>query len=152
MPGDIMVAPQTNPDFVPGMKKAVAIVTDKGGRTSHAAIVSRELGIPAVVGTENATEILKPDMVVTVNGALGEVYKGGLSKSPPTTQSIIPTEHIKTATRVYVNLAQPDLAEKVASQQVDGIGLLRAEFIMANIGTHPKNSFTTVKKTSLSKL
>ncbi|MEK7605514.1 MAG: phosphoenolpyruvate synthase [Patescibacteria group bacterium] len=146
MPGDIMVAPQTNPDFVPGMKKAVAIVTDKGGRTSHAAIVSRELGIPAVVGTENATEILKPDMVVTVNGALGEVYKGGLSKSPPTTQSIIPTEHIKTATRVYVNLAQPDLAEKVASQQVDGIGLLRAEFIMANIGTHPKKLIHDGKK------
>lgn len=146
MPGDVMVAPQTNPDFVPGMKKAVAIVTDKGGRTSHAAIVSRELGIPAVVGTETATETLKNDMIITVNGAVGEVYKGGITKSAPTHQSVIPANTIKTATKVYVNLAQPDLAEKVASQHVDGIGLLRAEFIMANIGTHPKKLIHEGKK------
>ena len=146
LPGDVMVAPQTNPDFVPGMKKAVAIVTDSGGRTSHAAIVSRELGIPAVVGTEHATETLKNDMVITVNGATGEVFKGGITKSQPITQAIVPTNHIKTATRVYVNLAQPELAEKVALQHVDGIGLLRAEFIMANIGTHPKKLIHDGKK------
>jgi len=146
MPGDVMVAPQTNPDFVPGMKKAVAIVTDSGGRTSHAAIVSRELGIPAVVGTENATQLLKNEMVVTVNGALGEVYKGGLAKSGSTAPTVIPQDTIKTATKVYVNLAQPDLAEKVAAQHVDGVGLLRAEFIMANIGTHPKKLIHDGKK------
>lgn len=147
MPGDIMVAPQTNPDFVPGMKKAVAIITDRGGRTSHAAIVSRELGIPAVVGTDNATEILKNEMVVTVNGAVGEVYKGGLAKSDPAApNTVVASDNIKTATKVYVNLAQPDLAEKVAAQHVDGIGLLRAEFIMANIGTHPKKLIHDGKK------
>lgn len=146
LPGDVMVAPQTNPDFVPGMKKAVSIVTDKGGRTSHAAIVSRELGIPAVVGTEIATKTLKNNMVITVNGATGEVFQGGLTKSSPTTQAVIPSQHIKTATKVYVNLAQPDLAEKVAMQHVDGVGLLRAEFIMANIGVHPKKLIHDGKK------
>lgn len=139
MPGDVMVAEQTNPDFVPAMKKAVAIVTDKGGRTSHAAIVSRELGIPAVVGTEKATQLLKRGAVVTVNGAKGEIYKGAIKKSATSHDTPhVSTEHIKTATKVYVNLAQPDLVEEVAKRHVDGIGLLRAEFIMANIGTHPK--------------
>ncbi|MBI5044335.1 MAG: phosphoenolpyruvate synthase [Candidatus Levybacteria bacterium] len=146
LPGDVMVAPQTNPDFVPGMKKAIAIVTDKGGRTSHAAIVSRELGIPAVVGTEQATKILTNASVVTVNGTTGEVFKGGITKSNLTQQQAIPSDRIKTATHVYVNLAQPDLAEKVAAQHVDGIGLLRAEFIMANIGTHPKKLIHDGKK------
>jgi pyruvate,water dikinase len=146
LPGDVMVAPQTNPDFVPGMKKAAAIVTDRGGRTSHAAIVSRELGIPAVVGTDNATEILKEGTVVTINGGVGEVYKGGLAKSAPIGEPMVNTEHYKTATKVYVNLAQPDLAEKVANQYVDGVGLLRAEFIMANIGTHPKKLIHDGKK------
>ncbi|MEK9169807.1 MAG: PEP/pyruvate-binding domain-containing protein [Patescibacteria group bacterium] len=75
-PGDILVAPQTNPDYVPAMKKAAAIVTEKGGRTSHAAIVSRELGIPAVVGAEGATKILKEGMVISVNGLTGDVFKG----------------------------------------------------------------------------
>jgi len=124
----------------------VAIITDRGGRTSHAAIVSRELGIPAVVGTDNATEILKNDMVVTVNGALGEVYKGGITKSAAGAPTVIPADNIQTATKIYVNLAQPDLAEKVAAQHVDGIGLLRAEFIMANIGTHPKKLIQDGKK------
>jgi pyruvate, water dikinase len=133
--GDILVAPQTNPDYVPAMKKAAAIVTDSGGRTSHAAIVSRELGIPAVVGTGQATKLLKTGEAVTVDGAKGEVYKG--------TAHIIKTDAprekdtIKTATKVYVNLAQPTLAEKVAQEHVEGIGLLRAEFMMADIGAHP---------------
>jgi pyruvate,water dikinase len=76
--GDILVAPQTNPDYVPAMKKAVAIIKEKGGRTSHAAIVSRELGIPAVVGAEAATKKLKNEMIVTVKGQTGEVFKGKL--------------------------------------------------------------------------
>lgn len=135
--GDVLVAEQTNPDFVPAMKKAVAIVTERGGRTSHAAIVSRELGIPAVVGAPLATKKLKDDMIVTVNGSTGEVYKGavliGSSKKPD-----IPKEKLKTATHVYVNLAEPSRAEAVARMNADGVGLLRAEFMIADIGTHPK--------------
>lgn len=146
--GEILVASQTNPDYVPAMKKAVAIITDKGGRTSHAAIVSRELGIPAVVGTEKATSILKTGMVVTVNGEKGEVYKGGIVKSFIQNQSltVVPSNKITTVTKIYVNLSQPDFAEKVAAKNVDGIGLLRAEFIMANIGIHPKKLIHDSKK------
>ncbi len=146
LPGDVLVAEQTNPDYVPAMKKAVAIVTEKGGRTSHAAIVSRELGIPAVVGTETATKILKTGEVITVNGAKGEIYKGSFK---PSAMSSIPEArhaYIKTATKVYVNLAQPDLAEKVARRNVDGVGLLRAEFMIADIGTHPKKLIRDGKK------
>lgn len=143
--GDVLVAPQTNPDFVPAMKKAVAIVTERGGRTSHAAIVSRELGIPAVVGAENATKILKTGTLVTVNGEKGEVYKGGHITSPQDSTSNRSIT-LKTATRVYVNLAQPDLAEKISGYNVDGIGLLRAEFIMAGIGVHPKKMIKDKKK------
>ncbi|MGH7246043.1 MAG: putative PEP-binding protein, partial [Candidatus Levyibacteriota bacterium] len=135
--GDVLVAPQTNPDFVPAMKKAVAIVTDRGGRTSHAAIVSREIGIPAVVGSKNATTVLKDGMVVTVNGAKGEVYKGGNFRLP-TDEELMMHENIPTATKVYLNLAEPEFAEKLAKRNVDGVGLLRAEFMMAGIGTHPK--------------
>lgn len=145
MSGDVMVAPQTNPDYVPAMKKAKAIITDSGGRTSHAAIVSRELGIPAVVGALNATKILKTGEIITVNGSLGEVYKGGfLTKNPA-----VPEQNetfIHTATKVYVNLAEPELAEKVARKQTDGIGLLRAEFMIAQIGIHPKKLIRDGKK------
>jgi pyruvate,water dikinase len=146
LPGDIMVAPQTNPDYVPAMKKAAAIITEKGGRTSHAAIVSRELGTPAVVGAENATKILKNDMVVTVNGATGEIYKGGINKSELGNTPSSSPKYTKTATKVYVNLAEPELAEKYATENVDGVGLLRAEFMMAGIGTHPKKLIHDGKK------
>lgn len=141
--GDVLVTTQTNPDFVPAMKRAVAIVTERGGRTSHAAIVSRELGIPAVVGAADATKILSQGSVVTVNGAKGEVYKGGLSREvrmqlqaqmKPKSSSI----KYKTATKVYVNLASPSRVDEVAAMTVDGVGLLRAEFMIADIGTHPK--------------
>lgn len=142
--GDILVASQTNPDYVPAMKKAAAIVTDKGGRTSHAAIVSRELGIPAVVGTGTATKVLKNGEVVTVDGRAGKIYKGAF-KAPKNylvarlTQSPAPAfTKLKTATKVYVNLAEPEKAAGVANSDVDGIGLLRAEFILAEIGEHPK--------------
>ena len=135
--GDILVAPQTNPDFVPAMKKAKAIVTDEGGRTSHAAIVSRELGIPAVVGTGSATKTLKSGQTYTVNGTKGEIYKGSFATTEKKNNFTL-NENIKTATKVYVNLSEPDLADKVAASGADGIGLLRAEFMMAEIGTHPK--------------
>lgn len=142
--GDILVAPQTNPDFVPAMKKAVAIVTDSGGRTSHAAIVSRELGIPAVVGTKVATQKLKTGNVITVNGTKGEIYRGGFSiTKSPLNES---TSNIKTATKLYVNLAEPNLAEEIARRNIDGVGLLRAEFIMADIGVHPKKMIQNGKK------
>lgn len=136
LPGDVMVTPQTNPDYVPAMKRAVAIVTEKGGRTSHAAIVSRELGIPAVVGAQGAASKLTAGTVVTVNGMKGEIYKGGAFTNQTT--DISEKNNIQTATHVYVNLAQPDVVDRVAGRHVDGIGLLRAEFMMADIGVHPK--------------
>ncbi len=141
--GDVLVAPQTNPDFVPAMKKAVAIVTDSGGRTSHAAIVARELGIPAIVGTQKATIQFKDGEHITVNGSRGEIYKGGTLGNHSQIQEAVMTP---TATKVYVNLAEPELASKVASRHVDGVGLLRAEFMMAQIGTHPKKLIADGKK------
>jgi pyruvate, water dikinase len=134
--GDVLVAPQTNPDYVPAMKKAVAVVTDQGGRTSHAAIVSRELGIPAVVGTAHAATTLADGMLVTVDGSTGKIYRGTYRK--PAEEAKAPAELIKTRTKVYVNLAEPEFAERVAQRQVDGVGLLRAEFMMASIGKHPR--------------
>ena len=141
--GDILVTDMTTPDFVPAMKKAVAIITNKGGQTSHAAIVSRELGVPCVVGTKTATTSLKPGRVVTVDGAKGEVYASSLKASsvnfaPTQSAYHAPAVTLKTATKVYVNLGEPDLAEEIAKRNVDGVGLLRAEFMIANIGTHPK--------------
>jgi len=137
--GDILVAEMTTPDFVPAMKRAVAIVTDRGGRTAHAAIVSRELGIPCVVGTGQATTKLTNGQVVTVDGSHGKIYEGKVTRRIKTTAvSDLLREAVKTRTRVYVNLAQPELAETVAAHNVDGVGLLRAEFIVAQIGEHPQ--------------
>lgn len=136
--GDVLVAQMTNPDYVPAMRKAVAIVTERGGRTSHAAIVSRELGIPAVVGANNALTILKDGLVITVNGTNGEIYRGAI-KSPRTTPGIPRADkNLKTATKVYVNLAEPSRAAAVSKMNPDGVGLLRAEFMIAGIGIHPK--------------
>jgi len=137
--GDILVAEMTTPDFVPAMKRAVAIVTERGGRTAHAAIVSRELGIPCVVGADGAMTTLTDRQVITVDGSRGKIYDGKLTrrlKTAPVTSFL--REAIKTKTKVYVNLAQPELAEIVAARNVDGIGLLRAEFIVAQIGEHPR--------------
>jgi pyruvate,water dikinase len=145
MPGDVLVAPQTNPDFVPAMKKAIAIVTDSGGRTSHAAIVSRELGVPAVVGTVKATKTIRTGQVITVNGTTGEVYKGGFA-TKQTRHVDNPYLNAKTATKLYINLAEPDLAEEISKRNVDGVGLLRAEFMMAGIGVHPKKMIRDGKK------
>lgn len=139
--GDVLVAEMTNPDYVPAMKKAVAILTQRGGRTSHAAIVSRELGIPAVVGAADVMKKVKDGMVITVNGSLGEVYKGAVAgANKPTLDPKVtdPSKFVKTATKVYVNLGEPDRASAFAARNVDGVGLLRAEFMVAQIGTHPK--------------
>lgn len=140
--GNVLVTEMTTPDYVPAMKRAAAIVTDKGGRTCHAAIVSRELGIPCVVGTENATTVLKDIGVITVDGKSGNVYKGNVTPKVSTAPvAVSPTvaEKIITSTKLYVISAEPELAEEMAQRDVDGVGLLRAEFIIAEeIKEHPK--------------
>ena len=142
--GDILVTEMTTPDFVPAMKKAAAIVTDTGGMTSHAAIVSRELGVPCVVGTGNATTVLQEGTDISVDGTHGIIYEGivniaappskGEKGGPTTMAEAVPV----TGTKIYVNLASVDLAEKVAQLPVDGVGLLRAEFMVADMGAHPR--------------
>jgi pyruvate,water dikinase len=140
--GDILVAEMTTPDFVPAMKRAAAIVTDRGGRTCHAAIVSRELGIPCVVGAGNASKLLDGGRLVTVDGSKGTVYEGRaearLAWAEREKERYAKAEMIQTSTKLYVNLAEPELAERVAARHVDGVGLLRAEFIVAQIGVHPR--------------
>jgi pyruvate, water dikinase len=132
--GEVLVAEMTSPDWVPFMRRAAAIVTDGGGMTSHAAIVSRELGIPCVVGTTRATRVLQDADPVTVDGRAGIVRRGLVAPRPEVPPgAALPTivaETPITATRLYVNLAEPDLAETVAKLPTDGVGLLRAEFMM----------------------
>lgn len=138
--GQVLVTSMTTPDFVPAMKKVNGIITDKGGQTSHAAIVSRELGVPCVVGAKTATKDLKEGDIVTLNGTEGKVWKGDLTNGQnfKDQSSTTITSTKKTATKIYVNLGEPELAKTIAQRNVDGIGLLRAEFMMANIGVHPK--------------
>jgi pyruvate,water dikinase len=133
--GDILVAEMTTPDFVPAMKRASAIVTDRGGRTAHAAIVSRELGIPCVVGCEKATATLKDGQIITVDGTNGRVHEGKVEVKIKTQTRA--RGEVKTKTKLLSNLAQPDIVDRVAARDVDGIGLLRAEFMVAAIGEHP---------------
>jgi len=139
--GDVLVAEMTTPDFVPAMKRASAIITERGGRTCHAAIVSRELGIPCVVGVANATS-LEIDRLVTVDGSAGVIYDGRaearLQWAARQKERYSRAATLKTTTKLYVNLAEPELADVVAKRHVDGVGLLRAEFIVAQIGTHPR--------------
>ncbi len=152
--GEVLVTEMTTPDFVPAMKKAVAIVTDTGGKTSHAAIVSRELGIPCVVGSGTATSVLKDGMMISVDGHDGTVFKGkiegshgGQKKAMAMKNGQAPNEltgsaayHTvvpATGTKVYVNLGEPDIAEETALLPADGVGLMRAEFIITGIGEHP---------------
>jgi pyruvate, water dikinase len=132
--GDVLVTEMTTPDFVPAMKRATAIVTDKGGRTCHAAIVSRELGIPCVVGTETATTTLKDMGVITVDGKSGLIYKGNVvpkKEEVVAGAAVAAPAKVITATKLYVISAEPELAEKHAARDIDGVGLLRAEFIIA---------------------
>ncbi len=136
--GDVLVAVMTNPDFVPAMKRACAILTDEGGRTSHAAIVSRELGIPAIVGSQSATKMLHGGEVITVDGSSGKVYSENITKQEKVEVDDIDYDSLKTATKIYMNLAEPELAYDMAQKNVDGVGLLRAEFMIAQIGEHPR--------------
>jgi pyruvate,water dikinase len=135
--GDVLVAHMTNPSYVPAMKRASAIVTDQGGSTSHAAIVSRELAIPCVVGTSEATKILNDGDIITVDGEEGLVYEGNVVVES-VEESVKKAKKIKTKTKIYVNLAEVEAAERVAKLPVDGVGLLRAEFMIAEIGEHPR--------------
>jgi len=136
--GEILVSETTSPDWEPVMKKASAIITNSGGRTCHAAIVSRELGIPAIVGAKDAFEVLKDGQEVTVSCAEGEtgfVYEGILDfEIKKSDLSTVP----KTRTKIMMNLGNPDLAFSLASLPVDGIGLARMEFIInTSIKAHP---------------
>ncbi len=137
--GDVLVTTMTNPDMVPAMKRASAIVTDEGGMTCHAAIISRELGIPCVVGTGNATKVLRDGMEVTVDGARGVVYKGRVEKKEEERVQVAQAApKVVTATEVKVNLSIPEIAERVAPG-ADGVGLLRVEHMILGTGEHPMN-------------
>ncbi|MCX8069015.1 MAG: phosphoenolpyruvate synthase, partial [Thermodesulfovibrionales bacterium] len=140
--GEVLVTEMTTPDWVPAMKKASAIITNLGGKTCHAAIVSRELGVPCIVGTKNATELIPDGNLVTVDGKRGIVFKGEVvSEQAEKTVSITTdtSSQIVTATKVFVNLSIPEIAKKVAQEtNADGVGLLRAEHLMLGIGKHPR--------------
>ncbi|MBI2589821.1 phosphoenolpyruvate synthase [Candidatus Berkelbacteria bacterium] len=151
--GDILVAEMTSPDYVPAMRRATAIVTDAGGRTSHAAIVSRELGIPAIVGTGTATHILHEGQTITVDGANGKIYQGAIGLTHEEASKVDSKKHPrdprtapKTATKLMVNLATPEKAAEIAKEPVDGVGLLRAEFMIATLGEHPKAMVQTGRR------
>ncbi len=141
--GDILVAVMTTPDMVPAMKRASAIVTDEGGLTCHAAIVSRELGCPAVVGTRKATSVLSDGMKITVDGEKGLVFEG---KKEIEEVKIIPAEKKVaftrskpiTATEVKVNISIPEATQRAVETQADGVGLLRIEHMILGLPKHPK--------------
>jgi pyruvate, water dikinase len=149
--GDVLVSRMTSPDWVPLMRRSAALVTDGGGMTCHAAIVSRELGVPCVVGTRNATSALRDGETVTVEGTEGVVLAGAVEPvaAAPTADAVEtagPTTPVEGSqvgaglgTKLYVNLAFAEQAEKVASLPVDGVGLLRAEFMITDAleGMHP---------------
>lgn len=144
--GDVLVTTMTKPDWLPLMRRAAAVVTDGGGVTCHAAIVSRELGIPAVVGTRLATSVLRDGELVTVDADQGKVFAGALAPAPlpaaagpPPTAAPAPVAET-LATKVLVNLALPEEAERAAALPVDGVGLLRAELLLTEAleGRHPR--------------
>ncbi|KXB70960.1 pyruvate, water dikinase [Peptoniphilus sp. DNF00840] len=150
--GDVLVTAMTNPDMVPAMRKCAGVVTDEGGRTCHAAIVSRELQIPCIVGAKNATKSLKTGDSVTVDAVRGIVYEGEVLKekeekktesqsSGPSLGNIDELRNLfapTTATKIYMNLGEPGLIDKYKNLPMDGIGLMRTEFIFTNmIGAHP---------------
>src|SRR6478609_4791935 len=143
--GEILVAQMTNPDWLPTIRRAAALVTDTGGMTCHAAIVARELGVPCVVGTRTATRDLHDGITVTVDGARGEVVSGRIEETPAVSvaqqSAPVQVQSEVTGTKVYVNLAMPESAESVAAQAVDGVGLLRAEFMLTEAlgGRHPRD-------------
>jgi len=143
--GEVLVAEMTSPDWLPIMRRAAGLVTDAGGSTCHAAIVSRELGKPAIVGTRTATTTLRDGDLITVDAASGHVFSGAAPAEQPavTVSSAAPAvaEAVEvTGTKLYVNLAMADRAVEVAKMDVDGVGLLRGEFMVTEAlsGEHPR--------------
>ncbi|MCH2047359.1 MAG: phosphoenolpyruvate synthase [Trichodesmium sp. ALOHA_ZT_67] len=137
-PGEVLVTNKTDPDWEPIMKKASAIVTNQGGRTCHAAIIAREMGIPAIVGCENATQLLEDAQAVTVScaeGEVGMVYEGLLPfEDVETVLDDLP----ETRTPIFMNVGNPEEAFRLSAIPNDGVGLARLEFVIANhIGVHP---------------
>jgi pyruvate,water dikinase len=148
-PGEVLVAQSTSPDWEPVMKIAAAIVTERGGRTCHAAIVARELGVPAVVGAAGAMNALRTGAVVTVScaeGEIGRVYAGQL----PFETTRVDTSTLKRPhTHIMLNLGNPELAFRTAMLPNDGVGLARMEFIISeHIGVHPMALVQPEKVTS----
>ncbi len=140
--GDILVTTMTTPDMVPAMQKAAAIVTNQGGLTSHAAIVSRELGIPCIVGTEKATEVLKDDQIVTVHASRAVVFEGEVAheeqeQEKEKLKQVYQSPGFVTATEIKVIVDIPEVAEQSALTGADGVGLVRLEIIIANGAAHP---------------
>lgn len=149
--GEILVAEMTSPDWVPILRRAAGLITNAGGSTCHAAIVSRELGVPAVVGTRQATSVLRDGDRVTIEPAAGQVFAGLHGAGPPSTMTAAtgsravvatPSGFVATplATKLYVNLAIADRAAEAAQLAVDGVGLLRGEFMVTDAldGRHPR--------------
>ena len=145
--GEVLVAKMTNPDWLPTMRRAAALVTDTGGMTCHAAIVARELKVPCIVGARTATRDLSDGMVVTVDGTHGRVLAGRANicgaKTAAAWEQAAPTAVAAaevTGTKIYVNILLPDTADDVAAQDVDGVGLLRAETMLTDAlsNRHPR--------------
>ena len=138
-PGDVLVADMTDPNWEPVMKRAAALVTNRGGRTCHAAIIARELGIPAIVGSVNATDLLREGEIVTVSCAEGEtgfVYHGALEFDIKTQTN---NALSKPPCKIMMNVGNPDMAFSFAQIPNDGVGLARLEFVINNmVGIHPK--------------
>ncbi|PSQ13286.1 phosphoenolpyruvate synthase, partial [Halobacteriales archaeon QS_7_69_60] len=140
--GDVIITEMTTPDMVPAMKRASGIVTDEGGMTSHAAIVSRELGVPAIVGCETGTETLDDGQVITIDGDTGSVTAGatdGETETDPM-EEVRPQNPVKpmTATEVKVNVSIPEAAERAAATGADGVGLLRTEHMILSTNKTPE--------------
>lgn len=135
MKGDVLVTTMTNPDMVVTMQRSAAIVTDEGGLTAHAAIVSREMGIPCVVGTQEATTKLKEGEIITVNGSTGKIYKGKVAESVQ--KEVLPVT-AKTKTEIKVMVDLPSFAERASKTNIKKVGLTRMEGIIAESGKHPE--------------
>jgi pyruvate,water dikinase len=140
--GDILVTKMTSPDMVPAMQKVAAIITDEGGLTCHAAIVSRELGTPAIVGTKTATNVLKSGQLITVDGEKGLVYEGAIAPAAPVAApsaqpGVAGQAKIITATSVKVNVSIPEAAARAAATGADGVGLLRIEHLILGLNKTP---------------
>lgn len=161
--GEVLVTTMTTPDMVPAMSQAAAIVTNEGGMTCHAAIVSRELGVPCVVGTREATTRISDGMEVTVDGKAGLVFQGAVARGKPVPSSMAAApagahaggvhahESVPvTATKIYVNVGVPEKAEEYARLPVSGVGLLRIEFIFtAHVRDHPLSLLKKGRKEEL---